>query len=278
MTTLLALLCVLHAAATALSPPPDYVRVPGGLAHASCVHALPPAQLLRQAALTPCAHPPLRASGGHGSAWKAWVQASAPGSGAAAVTALNSTWRVPSAPQGGDEGQVLFFWNGIEPADTSAVLQPVLQWGPSAAGGGAFWAYSAWYVSAAHGSYFSPLVQVAPGDSVLGTCAFDAAAGAWAIAAAAPGHDASVLRFAPVPGAPWSTAYHVLEAYGVGADCSAYPAQGAVNFTGVAVEVDGRPVQPVAWQAQAQGAGCGERAQADAAGDAVQILFNTARY
>jgi hypothetical protein len=272
MALLRALLLCSAAAAAAAPLPPDYVRVPGGLAHRSCVHPAPP-RPLRQAALRPCAHPFLRAAGGHGAAWKAWAQASAPG--ASAVTALNSSWRVPSAPQSA-QGQVLFFWNGVEPADTSAVLQPVLQWGPSAAGGGDYWAVAAWYVSATHGSHYSPLVQVDPGEAVLGSNAYDAALGAWTIAAAAAGRAPSVLTFAPLPGAPWATAYHVLEAYGVFSDCSAYPAEGAVNFTAVALEVGGgAPEQGVAWQAETQGAGCGERAQADARGDAVQILFDT---
>ena len=34
----------------------------------------------------------------------------------------------------------------MEPADTSAVLQPVLQWGVSAAGGGNYWAIASWYL------------------------------------------------------------------------------------------------------------------------------------
>jgi len=240
--------------------------------HASCVHAQPASALLRPAALRPCAHPFLRAA--HGAAWKAWAQLTATPLGAA-VSALNSTWTVPSAPQA-DEGQTLFFWNGVEPGDASAVLQPVLQWGASAAGGGDTWAYASWYVSAAHGSHFSPLVQVAPGEAVLGTSA-SSAAGVWSISASAPGRAPSVLNFAPAPGAPWATAYVVLEAYGVASDCSLYPAEGAVNFTGVALGVGGRGVQgPLAWQALAQGAGCSEHAVASAAGDAVQIRFDTA--
>ena len=111
--------------------------VPGGYSHPSCVSPLsaaPPA---------PCPFPFYRGSNDtHGSAWKAWAQASAPSGGS--VTSLNSTWLVPSAPTNPNGGQVLFWWNGMEPQDTSAVLQPVLQWGPSAAGGGNYWAIASW--------------------------------------------------------------------------------------------------------------------------------------
>jgi hypothetical protein len=111
--------------------PKDYVLVPGGFMHASCVRpasALPPVR---------CAHPFLRSNATHGSAWKAWAQVSAPGGGS--VSEINSTWVVPGPPVSPSQ-QTLFFWNGVEPEDTSAVLQPVLQWGSSAAGGGPYWA------------------------------------------------------------------------------------------------------------------------------------------
>ena len=174
---------------------------------------------------------------------------------------------------------LLFFFpagNGVEPLDTSAVLQPVVQWGPSAAGGGAYWAYASWYVSATHGSHFSPLIQIAAGDLVLGTNA-RSGDGTWRIAATAQGRAPSVLTFAPVAsGAAWGTAYHVLEAYGVSTGCGAYPAAGSVNFTGVALEVGGSRVAPIPWKLLVQNAGCGERATASARGDAVTILFDTA--
>ena len=51
------------------------------------------------------------------------------------VTSFKTTWRVPPAPTS-DSGQTIFLFNGIDPANPSqAILQPVLQWGPSHAGG-----------------------------------------------------------------------------------------------------------------------------------------------
>jgi hypothetical protein len=55
----------------------------------------------------------------HGPAWKAWTQFNA----TAAVTRLATTWSVPATPKRND-GQILYYWNGVEPLDNSAVLQP----------------------------------------------------------------------------------------------------------------------------------------------------------
>ena len=64
----------------------------------------------------------------HGSAWKAWAQHVPTGS-ENTVTFLNGSWPVPPGPSDPSGAQTLFYWNGLEPTDTSAVLQPVLQWG-----------------------------------------------------------------------------------------------------------------------------------------------------
>ena len=80
------------------------------------------------------------------------------------------------------------------------VLQPVLQWGPSAAGGRAGeWAYASWYVSATHGSHYSQVIALQTGDVMTGNNTLDGA-GNWIIASTAPGRAPSTLSFKPVPG------------------------------------------------------------------------------
>lgn len=94
------------------SMPSAYVRVPGGYMHPACVHAVPQGAALVQADLAPCPHAFLRTHprqpSAHGSAWKAWAQYSS-ADASAAVTALNSSWRVPDEPQETGDGQVLFW-------------------------------------------------------------------------------------------------------------------------------------------------------------------------
>jgi hypothetical protein len=150
----------------------DYVLVPGGQKlHRSCVHEVPAGSAVSHAhdgalvftspgrapivvgshcgirlllalcsialsACCPlqmprCAYP-AKANVTHGAAWKAWAQHVPTGS-EREVSYLNGSWPVPPEPTDTSAGQTLFFWNGIEPTDTSAVLQPVLQWGVYAA-------------------------------------------------------------------------------------------------------------------------------------------------
>ncbi|MDQ1536442.1 MAG: hypothetical protein QOE58_835, partial [Actinomycetota bacterium] len=53
------------------------------------------------------------------------------------VSRFATSWRVPAAPST-SIGQTIFLFNGIQ--NSTMIYQPVLQWGPSAAGGGANWA------------------------------------------------------------------------------------------------------------------------------------------
>jgi hypothetical protein len=82
------------------------------------------------------------------------------------VSSFSTTWKVPPAPSNYD-GQTLFQFNSIEPASYDAILQPVLQYGGSAIGGGQYWAVASWYVTGTD-SFASKLVTVEPGKSLTG--------------------------------------------------------------------------------------------------------------
>jgi hypothetical protein len=58
-------------------------------------------------------------------------------------------------------------FNSIEPASGNAILQPVLQYGPSAAGGGGYWAIASWYLVGGQTYHTSP-IQVSVGKSLDG--------------------------------------------------------------------------------------------------------------
>jgi len=64
-----------------------------------------------------------------------------------------------------DGGQTLFFFGGVSPSDNSWILQPVLQWGPSSAGGGEYWILSNWLVSNSN-AYWTTPVGANAGDRV----------------------------------------------------------------------------------------------------------------
>jgi len=54
-----------------------------------------------------------------------------------------------------------------------SIIQPVLQWGSSAAGGGQYWAIASWFVGGAH-TVYSDLKQVSSGDTIYGNMTLDA--------------------------------------------------------------------------------------------------------
>lgn len=56
------------------------------------------------------------------SKWKTWAQYRNP----SLITQLNGIWNTPPLPSR-TNSQILYFWNGVEPNDNTAVLQPVLQ-------------------------------------------------------------------------------------------------------------------------------------------------------
>jgi hypothetical protein len=82
------------------------------------------------------------------------------------VSYFATTWTVPAAPLT-QAGQTIFLFNGIQ--NSTMIYQPVLQWGPSQAGGGAYWAVASWYADGQGGhSFYSSLVRVNTGDVLVG--------------------------------------------------------------------------------------------------------------
>lgn len=82
------------------------------------------------------------------------------------VTSFTTTWAVPPAPSN-DDGQTLFQFNSMMPVAGTSILQPVLQYGPSSAGGGSHWAVASWYVTETD-AFWSSLVEVAARQSLTG--------------------------------------------------------------------------------------------------------------
>lgn len=100
------------------------------------------------------------------SAWKAytyWTYDSSP-----PIQNFLTTWTVPPTPTT-DNGQTIFLFNSIEPSGYPAILQPVLQWGNSGAGGGSYWSIATWYLIGSNKLAFATsLTEVSTGDSLEG--------------------------------------------------------------------------------------------------------------
>jgi hypothetical protein len=83
------------------------------------------------------------------------------------INFMTTTWTVPPAPTKSD-GQVIFLFNGLQDSPVTHILQPVLQWGVSADGGGAKWSVASWFVDSSNNAFKTTLVDVNPGDTLTG--------------------------------------------------------------------------------------------------------------
>jgi hypothetical protein len=177
------------------------------------------------------------------------------------ITLFTSSWTVPSPPPT-VASQLLYLFNGIEPADGQTILQPVLQWGDSGADEdgqnrtGQFWAVASWMVGGPDNSAtHTPHIQVTAGDVLVGaislvsqstagfvyTCEFQGIAG-------------TALSTPPIPELVWCVealeAYELQDNYTPPYDldsASEYPASQMVAFDNINI-VTNAPGPPGSWQ------------------------------
>ena len=166
------------------------------------------------------------------SGWLEYVSATTSSS----YAEISATWMVP-APPGTYHGQTVFFFPGFEDVNNVlSIVQPVLQFGRSAAGGGNYWALSSWNCCLSGISWHSGLVRTSPGNSILGTitpsCKKSGNCTTWTVLTKdATTGKKSTLRKTPADGQVWNWGFGaVLEVYGV-SQCSDFPADNSLTFT-----------------------------------------------
>jgi hypothetical protein len=160
--------------------PPGFVITPGGPRHHTRVHLVPPDHavvggrgglrllnrdrgFVRELPDVPDEATVVPALGSGWITYAYWNN----GTGSS-ITSFTTIWKVPPPPAN-DDGQTIFLFNGIQNYGANfGILQPVLQWGFSAAGGGPSWMAASWYVTSAGTALHSPLVAVNPGDTLVG--------------------------------------------------------------------------------------------------------------
>jgi len=200
--------------------------------------------------------------------WSAYVYAQA----TPPIKQYNGSWIVPAAPSE-QESQVLFLFTGLQNsydlADGVAVtniIQPVLQWGESEAGGGEYWALASWYVDSNENAYYSKLTaqnSVNAGDTIQGNMFYVLASKVWTIQSIdVTTHTPTTLKIATNTTEPY--AFVTLEVYNVDS-CQDYPT-GTVPFTHLAFD----QFTP-SWSTEAT-PGCGEKVSVGSA-TAVTITF-----
>ena len=195
---------------------------------------------------------------------------------------FSSTWVVPEPPDSND-GQEIYLFNGLQQTSGGPwILQPVLQWGVTPDGGGAYWAIANWYVPAPSlglPSMKSSLIQVNPGDVLQGVMTCTSQTGSeFSYVSSFVGYPSIDLTVTDVDELQW--AFETLECYGL-TQCSDYPASALTAFYDVEVKT-GTPGASgtdatIDWQAQTNFTDCGQNCivvSDDSPGGAVYLYYH----
>jgi len=283
---------------------PDWVQVPGKLMRADCVHEIPNGAKVvigengeptgdvmlkgelyahydacseapvstRHSAVAPktLAHAP-------GVPFNGWVEDSQEDLGLSSSD--NVDWEsgefyVPNNPS--VNGGTIFLFNGIAPTAENWILQPVLQYGPSAAGGGNYWAIASWFVGTG-GAWHSGLETVRPGDTIYGYTEQTAKGSSLDYTSEAYDLTSGAYSWISIysTGLHWTWAYEgVLEVYNVNS-CSQLPSSGYAYFFNNAV-YHGYPaydyVSP-SFTGDTFQSGCGDWTYVNNSGDYGYLLY-----
>lgn len=169
--------------------------------------------------------------------WAAWTSWTNPTGNA--ISSFRTTWTVPPPPAS-QSGQLIYLFNGLQDPAGAEILQPVLQWGESGAGGGNSWFVASWHVDSKGHAFCTPAIPVEPGTQVTGVISLIAtfADGTHNYSCAFDGIDDTTLIAQGLGDLP--VAEETLEAYGVTAQ-DQYPAAASIDMTAIDIEVGGTP-------------------------------------
>jgi hypothetical protein len=164
--------------------------------------------------------------------------------GSLPIKEFRTTWTVPPEPTS-DNDQTIFLFNSIEPTGYKAIIQPVLQWGPSGAGGGAYWCVATWCLIGSNKLGFaSSLTKVNPGDSLEGMIYLTGVTDtAFNYKAAFNGIKSSLITVTGFRELVYVT--ETLEAYSI-TQSSDYPS-GSTSFTDIALTVTDSTSPSISW-------------------------------
>lgn len=172
------------------------------------------------------------------------------------ITALNTTWNVPSKPKSMYGSNAPGWWFGIQTKDgDGALVQPILAWGYQGDVYTIFDACFDWTDESWHTSEDSYTVQ--PGDTISSSITYREEDNSYDmyIVSQQTGKSVSMnYKIQEEQHKNESQAYFVLEHQP--SHCSAYPASGECTFSNIYLEVDGEEVKDVAWEAKQEQPRC----------------------
>jgi hypothetical protein len=238
----------------------NYVLTPAGFFHESCVHDLGEDATLEDDGTvvladgtsflpTPCRYRSRRVrSAFHTPDANGWVESSN-WTSPTYVTALSADWVVPPEPTSA-AGELIYFFPSVEPPQGDRILQPVLQFGSSPAGGGNYWALASWYVDDYGNASHTSVLKVAAGDHLTGTmtttsCTADGGCHWTVVSRDTTSNKSRRLRITR-PEAYTLVNGGVLEAYSV-ANCRQLPAGGMAQFGNIVVTGAGGAAETPTW-------------------------------
>jgi len=254
--------------------PDEFVLTPGGYRHRSLVHPveagvavdvqtdvirlmnLETADVLEEISPVPTAPGTVPALGSGWISYCYWNN----GTGTP-VSYFKTTWQVPPAPSVQDPGEVVFLFNGIQNTGANyGILQPVLQWGVSAAGGGAYWSVASWYVTSGGQAFHTNLVRVNPGDTLIGVMTLTGQSGStFSYTSQFAGINGTVLPVQNIAELVWCN--ETLEGYGFNS-CGNYPNTPLTEFTEINIRT-GAKVPAITWTPVNRITDCGQHAVVD---------------
>jgi len=162
---------------------------------------------------------------------------------------FTGSWDVPANPIG-FAGETNFFFIALEAS--GMIIQPVLQWGPSQAGGGGIWGIASWYVVGSTAVY-SNIEYCYTGDTVNGTMEMSSQ-GAWTIEISVNGGSPTSIFPTGVPVQTFATV--TLEAYKIYV-CEDYPPDNQIKFSNLQLHEEGQPIRPD-WDTTVRFSGCNQ--------------------
>lgn len=165
---------------------------------------------------------------------------------------FKTVWTVPPPPAT-QSGQTIFLFSGL--TGMSDILQPVVQWGPSSAGGGNYWSAGSWFVDPSGHAFHSTLVNVNPGQTLVGVMALTSQSGGlFSYASEFQGVNGTSLAVQNI--AELKQATETLECYSL-TQCSDYPATKLTLMVPVSLQT-GSVTPAVTWTPFDAVADCGQ--------------------
>ena len=169
------------------------------------------------------------------------------------ATSYTTTFKVPALPSN-DDGQILYQFNGIEPASYDSIIQPVLQYGNNGAFGGSYWCVASWYVTSSNEAFYTKYVKVKPGKSLTGKMTLTAQKSSGdTYVIEFEGISKSKLTMKGIEEMVWFA--ETLEVYNVDV-CADYPNQAFLEMSKIDIKIKSKTA-PASWVTQAGDPACG---------------------